>query len=122
MEQESFTAFTIDFTDKLNRFIRNTSEVSTKCSLDIPTAEYRPGPTMMTPDTMSRYSSPHNTEQRHNLEKEVQFYFDSVTSSWSVFDKKIRQNREKARLYKTRMARVQRICQNYSVNYAPVQI
>ena len=58
-----------------------------------PTAEYRPGPTMVTSDTLSRKRS-FGTEQGQNLEKEVQYHVDSVTSSWPVSDGKLRQIRE----------------------------
>lgn len=80
---------------------RDLSETPVRCQRMLirlmrynPTAEYRPGPTMVTSDTLSRSPS-FGIEKRENLGKEVQFHVDMVTSSWPVSDNKLRQIREK---------------------------
>ncbi|GFN99392.1 Pol polyprotein [Plakobranchus ocellatus] len=63
-----------------------------------PTAEYRPGPTMVTSDTLSRCptsTSSRTLEVEQNLQNDIRFHVDVITSTWPITDEKLKEIKAK---------------------------
>ncbi|GFO14288.1 Pol polyprotein [Plakobranchus ocellatus] len=63
-----------------------------------PKAEYRPGPTMVTSDTLSRCftsTSSRTLEVEQNLQNDIQFHVDVITSTWPITDEKLKEIKAK---------------------------
>ncbi|GFN84927.1 Pol polyprotein [Plakobranchus ocellatus] len=63
-----------------------------------PKAEYRPGPTMVASDTLSRCpttTSSRTLEVEQNLQNDIQFHVDAITSTWPITDEKLKEIKAK---------------------------
>ncbi|GFO27413.1 Pol polyprotein [Plakobranchus ocellatus] len=63
-----------------------------------PKAEYRPGPTMVTSDTLSRCptsTSSRTLEVEQNLQNDIQFHVDVIASIWPITDEKLKEIKAK---------------------------